>query len=163
MKTVVSTLLLVIMGSACSRTRDLNNDNAINKEDNITIQQCSIIELIANGQRYDSNKIYVSGYLELEYEGSALYLDRESCNNKITKNGISLDIPAQITNQAINHRYCSVMGYYNSAQKGHGGLFSGMITGIWAIASIDGNVEIDIETGLVKAIEYGEGIGVQGF
>ena len=52
--------------------------------------EVSIIELIANPSRFNKKPVRVLGYLDIEFEGEALYLHEEDYKHRLTRNGLSL-------------------------------------------------------------------------
>ena len=53
----------------------------------------SAIQLISTPEKYDGKVIRVIGYLNLEFEGTALYCYKSDFENRIYKNSIWLEIP----------------------------------------------------------------------
>lgn len=98
----------------------------------------SIINLIASPQQFNSKQIRIVGYVRLELEGNAVYLNRDDFSEGIRKNGLWLDVetmsPAQLTN--INGRYALVEGTFSMGDRGHLGMWSGAITKITRIEAL---------------------------
>ena len=53
-------------------------------------EKISLIELIANPTKYDGKVIEVMGFLSLEFEGQALYLQKDDYEYFNLKNGVSI-------------------------------------------------------------------------
>jgi hypothetical protein len=91
----------------------------------------SLINLVATPERYDGKYVSVLGYVSLEFEGSAIYLDREDMRRCLTKNAIWLNvelgtnIPREELYRRFHGKCCLVEGRFNAQDKGHLGLFSG--------------------------------------
>ncbi|MBF9140172.1 hypothetical protein [Hymenobacter properus] len=47
----------------------------------------SLVKLIANPEKYDGKTIQVIGFLNLEFEGDAIYLHKEDFDQGLTRNG----------------------------------------------------------------------------
>jgi len=94
----------------------------------------SIIDLIANGQKYDGKKVFVKGFIVVEFEGNAIYLSRDDCEQGNTKNGIWLAFSKDSLDgksvQDFNRSYGGLFGTFDTKNYGHLGLFSGTLKGI---------------------------------
>jgi hypothetical protein len=92
-------------------------------------ENVSMIQLIANPDKYDGKLISVIGYLRLEFEGNVLYLHEEDYEHSITKNAIWVSVGPKMKPYAdqLNMHYVLLVGTFNAANKGHMGLNSGSI------------------------------------
>ncbi len=86
----------------------------------------SMVQLIANAQKYDGKLIRVIGFLRLEFEGNELYLHREDYEKAISKNGIWVDVYSEAMKQSknLNMHYVLLEGIFGSNDLGE---FSGNI------------------------------------
>jgi hypothetical protein len=101
------------------------------------LKDVSMIQLIANPQQYDGKPIRVMAFLNLEFEGNALYLHREDFDKSILANAvwISLDDQQIRTSKKFSGGYVLVEGVFNAKDRGHLGIFSGSIQQITRIQS----------------------------
>jgi hypothetical protein len=92
----------------------------------------TMVQLIANPQKFDGKVIRVIGFLRLEFEGNALYLHREDFENAILGDSIWVNVNPEITKQsnALNMHYVILEGFFSSRDHGHMSMFSGTITQI---------------------------------
>jgi len=93
----------------------------------------SLIQLIANPQLYEDKRVRITGFVDLQYEGDAIYLHQEDFNHGLTKNGLWINLPSNITQQqirAINDHYVICTGRFVAKNHGHMGLFSGGMTDV---------------------------------
>jgi hypothetical protein len=90
----------------------------------------TLIQLIANPEKFDGKLIRVIGFLRLEFEGDVLYLHREDYENAILGDGIWVDVTPEITKQSktLNMNYVLLEGIFSSREHGHMGAWSGTIT-----------------------------------
>jgi hypothetical protein len=51
----------------------------------------TLVQLIANPEKFDGRLIRVIGFLRLEFEGDVLYLHREDFEKQLTENGLWLN------------------------------------------------------------------------
>ena len=93
-------------------------------------QYISIIKIICNTQDFYGEKVMIEGYLVLEFEGSAVYLNEVDYKHSRTKNAISIDFKKNISNEQLdyfntfNEKNVSIIG---TIKKGYDNLFSGRI------------------------------------
>jgi len=92
----------------------------------------TLIQLIANPEKFDRRLIRVIGFLRLEFEGNVLYLHREDYENAILGDGIWVDVTPAITKQSakLNMNYVLLEGVFSSRDRGHMGMWSGTINQI---------------------------------
>lgn len=99
----------------------------------------SLINLIATPERYNGKLVRIIGYLNLEFEGNALYLHKEDYDSSILKNGIWVDLPRKEAiekTKEFSKHYVIIEGIFDMNDTGHMGLFSGSIIkitrlGLW--------------------------------
>lgn len=93
------------------------------------LSDVSMIQLIANPQQYDGKPIRVIAFLNLEFEGNALYLHREDFDRSIVSNAvwISLEDDQVRTSRKLSGGYVLVEGIFSAKDRGHFGMFSGSI------------------------------------
>ena len=93
----------------------------------------SIVQLIANPERYDGKHIQLIGFLRIEFEGTAVYFHREDYEQGITRNALWVNIPTAMSkaqSDAVNGQYVICLGTFDAAHHGHMGLFSGEIKNV---------------------------------
>jgi hypothetical protein len=93
----------------------------------------SIVQLIANPERYDGKRIQLIGFVRIEFEGTAVYLHREDYERGIEKNALWINIPTGMSkaqSDAVNGQYVICLGTFDAAHHGHMGLFSGEIKSV---------------------------------
>jgi hypothetical protein len=89
----------------------------------------TLVQLIANPEKFDGKLIRVIGFLRLEFEGDVLYLHREDYENALLGDGIWVDVTPAITKQnaTLNMNYVLLEGVFSSSDRGHMGMWSGTI------------------------------------
>jgi hypothetical protein len=86
----------------------------------------SLIQLIANPDKYDGKVVRVIGFVRLEFEGNALYLHREDYESSLSKNAIWIDAtPEMMKREKFDKKYVLLEGTFDAKQFGHMDLFSG--------------------------------------
>lgn len=96
----------------------------------------SIIRLIATPEKYHNKQIQIEGYLNLEFEGDAIYLHREDRDKGLTRNGFWVSFSDKLATteiQKLNHSYVLIEGTFDMNSHGHMGLFGGEIKNITRI------------------------------
>src|SRR5437660_10122960 len=86
----------------------------------------TLVQLIANPDRFDGKLIRVIGFLRLEFEGNVLYLHREDYENAILGDGIWVDVTPSMEKQraTLNMKYVLLEGIFSAGDKGHMGMWS---------------------------------------
>jgi hypothetical protein len=89
----------------------------------------TLVQLIANPEKFDGRLIRVIGFLRLEFEGNVLYLHREDYENAILGDGIWVDVTPAITKRSatLNMKYILLEGVFSSSDRGHMGMWSGAL------------------------------------
>jgi len=132
-------LLIIVSFTQCK-------ENTGNKEGNINEQaityvdekKISIIKLIANPTLYDKRTVQIKGFVNIEFENNAIFLNKEDCENGIDKNGIWIQISKDNINKLsnFNKKYVRLEGIFDMTNNGHDGNFSGAITKIVKMENI---------------------------
>jgi len=116
-----------------------NVDSGCLKDDNLHLKEgvissgdfnVSIVRLIATPERYHERKVQVTGYMNLEFEGDAIYLHKEDYEKGLNKNGFWVTFSDKLDRKEIdklNKGYVLIEGTFNKDRHGHMGLFGGEI------------------------------------
>ena len=72
------------------------------------MKSVSMIELIANPEKFDGKRVFVNGFVHFEFEGNGLYFHEEDYHNDLRQNGLTLSVtPAQEKQYAgCESKYC---------------------------------------------------------
>lgn len=135
MKKIFILILLISFNSFCQITNNQDEDSANNGEKISYVDfNISLIRLIATPERYDGKVIQVEGFLNLEFEGNAIYLHKEDYENSLCENGFWVNFSDEIklTKKTIdyNKKYVIIIGTFDMKSNGHMGLFGGTIKNI---------------------------------
>ena len=89
----------------------------------------SMIQLIANPEQYDAKPIRLIAFLNVEFEGDALYLHREDFERGMLANAVAISLTDRQARVArhLNRGYVIVEGVFSAKERGHMGTFSGSI------------------------------------
>jgi len=93
----------------------------------------SLINLIATPEKYDGKLIRVVGYLNLEFEGNALYFHKEDYEKSLFRNAIWVNFTRKEAiekTKTFSKQYVVIEGTFVMNDTGHMGLFSGGVTQI---------------------------------
>ena len=103
----------------------------------------SMIHLLGNPEKFDNKKVRITGYMNLEFEGNALYVRKDDFENMMSENSIWLDL-TNTKRPEFNSAYAIIEGTFLAGNRGHMGMFSGALT---QITRIDKSLSrADIET-----------------
>lgn len=89
----------------------------------------SIIRLIAAPQDYAQKVVRVVGYLNIGFEGDAIYLHEEDFERALTTNALWVEAKPEMIKQLkkLTGQYFIIEGVFDPSDTGHMGLFSGAI------------------------------------
>ena len=97
------------------------------------VRDVSLIELIAQPEKFDGRRVRFIGFLSVLFEGEAVYLHRQDFDQGISRNAVWIDIPADMTPQQrgeVGMRYVICVGVFRSSFHGHMDMFSGAVTNV---------------------------------
>jgi hypothetical protein len=119
-------LLLLVSFAGCGRQAELQD-----VYDPAALSPVSMVELIANPRMFHGHRVSTAGFLNLAFEGNALYLSREHKEAFIPQNALWFDFPAEMANDLarFNGSYVSVLALFTHDPKGDGhlGQYSGNV------------------------------------
>ncbi len=89
----------------------------------------SLIRLIAAPEKFHKKRVRVNGFLQLEFEGNALYLHQEDAQFVMTANAVWVEASEDMMSNAekFHSKHIYIEGVFNAKRHGHMGLFSGAI------------------------------------
>lgn len=99
-------------------------------EDSSIVYSISLTNLITTPEKYHNEKVMVTGYLNLEFEGNGIYLSEADYLNNIHKNGLWVSFGKDLEIEPLvsfNKKHVSIIGTFDMNDKGHFGLWSGAI------------------------------------
>lgn len=107
--------------------------NSFSQELNKYPLDVSIINLIATPEKYHEKKVLVSGFVQIQFEGNAIYFSKTDCENLFTKNAVWLSIDHLKEFDNFKQGYAIIEGTFDANDNGHMDLFSGSIKKITRI------------------------------
>jgi hypothetical protein len=89
----------------------------------------SLIQLIADPASFDGKRVTVTGYVVLEAENTAVYLQESDARYGITRNAVWLQtpVPDELGRARFHGRYVRIDGTFNARRRGHFEMFGGSI------------------------------------
>lgn len=91
-------------------------------------EQASLIQLLATPERYDGKLVNVTGFVNIEFEGTAIWLHKDGFDNSIYANSLWVEVSECNDNRGRPMSgYASLMGRFSTQRKGHMGLWPGQI------------------------------------
>jgi hypothetical protein len=88
----------------------------------------SMVELLADSEKYDGKRVRVVGYIHFEFEGNAIYLHKEDEANHLYLNGLWVSLEDGISSANCQDTYALIEGTFEANKHGHMGLWSGMVS-----------------------------------
>ena len=98
----------------------------------------TLVQLIANPEKFDAKLIRVIGFLRLEFEGNVLYLHREDYENAILGDGIWVDATPAIMKQKAT---LNMTTFYSKAFSVR------VIEGTWVCGAGPSNKSVALNSG----------------
>jgi len=89
--------------------------------------EISMVQLLANPDKFDGKRIRVIGFLRLEFEGKALFLHKEDFRESIFKNAVWVDVLGNALQMKQSGHYVVAEGTFDAKDHGHLDAFSGCI------------------------------------
>jgi hypothetical protein len=89
-----------------------------------------LVALIADPARHNGERVRVVGYLNFEFEGNAIYLNKADFDASVLANSLWVDRPRwlnDIAARALSQRYSVIEGTFRAGPGGHLGLWPGVI------------------------------------
>lgn len=129
-------ILFAFSLNACSQNKRTTKGSESEKEEAIPFHEfnISLIRLISTPEKYDGKQIQVIGYLNLEFEGNAIYLHKEDYSKGISNNGFWVNFSKEISEKKnlndYNQKYVIIVGTFDMNARGHMGMFGGTIKNI---------------------------------
>ena len=93
----------------------------------------SLIQLIANPEKYHGKRVRVIGVARIEFEGNGIWLTKEHYEHRIYKNSLWIEPDYKTLGskrqqlQELNGKYVLMDGVFNKNHKGHRGMNSGSL------------------------------------
>lgn len=128
MKQLFSTLLILAAISAHAAPQRNCDEMSVNGT--CSLYSVSIVELIANPTKFNGKRVRIIGYLNLEFEGNAIYLHHDDFIHSIYENGLWVDVAKglrQTEPKCESKSYALIEGRFVAANRGHGGGWHGAI------------------------------------
>jgi hypothetical protein len=128
-------VVLAFLINACSQNKNTEEPKS-EKEQTLSSDKfdISIIKLIATPEKYHGKQIQVIGYLNLEFEGDAIYLHKEDYSKGISNNGFWVNFSKETIEKKnlndYNKKYVIIVGTFDMNDRGHMGMFGGTIKNI---------------------------------
>ena len=127
---VFGLLLGIKMFENCEQGCSGESSNSANQRP----EDVSIIQLIANPEKYHGKLVQVSGVGNLEFEGDYISLRKDDRKYGASKNALWISFDTDIISyeeaQQYNGKYVIVRGIFDMYDPGHGSLFSGTIKNV---------------------------------
>jgi hypothetical protein len=133
MRTITTIGLLLLFSCGQKSDTIVGNSGQSEKFEMTT----SIIQLVATPDNYHNNEVSVTGFLNIEFEGDAIYIHKEDYEQQLYSNGLWVDLTEEqikeIDSLKLNKQYVLLEGTFDKNRSGHMGLWSGEIKNVTRI------------------------------
>ena len=104
----------------------------------VTEKYVSIIQLLANPEKYDKQVVAITGYVKDEFENSGIYFSIDDAQKAVVLNGIGLDgLNIKNSTKKLNNKFCVVVGTFEMINNTAYPQFSGRLIHIEKIQPIN--------------------------
>ena len=127
-----SILLIALAGASCDAAVPLVQRSS-------PVDDVPMISVLNEPQKFNAVRLRLRGICRIEFEGNALYLGRQSFNDRHAEQAIWLNLgwPVKPDVQRLDGQEVIVEGTFDAADKGHLGAFAGSLTDIQALKAIE--------------------------
>ena len=132
-KIVIAATLLALLGVAyvVAQERKLAaNCQEVSLAGGCALFAVSMVELLANPEKYDHKRVRLMGYIHFEFEGNGIYLHKEDEANHLYANGLWVSLAADVSPEDCQDTYVLIEGLFEARDRGHMGLWSGAVSHI---------------------------------
>ena len=132
-------IFLIISSLSCAQKNESKNTQNKKEDDYTEIikfdeYDISMLRLIVTPEKYHNKTVQIIGYLNLEFEGNAIYFHKEDYENGSSRNGIWVSINDELAKnkdlKKYNKKYVIIVGKFDMNSKGHMGMFGGSLKNI---------------------------------
>jgi hypothetical protein len=88
----------------------------------------SLVQLLANPDKYDGKYVRVTGYVHFEAQANALYLHREDVEHHLLKNGVWVALAEGVSFDACQDAYVILEGLFRARNTDNARYWSGALT-----------------------------------
>lgn len=140
MKKYLLIILLSIFSFGCAQKTASKNEK-IKQEENETEEiinfddfDISMLRLIVTPEKYHNKTVQIIGYLNLEFEGNAIYFHKEDYETGSSRNGMWVSFNDELAKkkdlEKFSKKYVIIVGKFDMNSKGHMGMFGGSLKNI---------------------------------
>ena len=139
MKNSLLIFFLSIFSLSCAQKTDSKNNQNENEDEFTEIVKfedydISMLRLIVTPEKYHNKTVQIIGYLNLEFEGNAIYFHKEDYEKGSSRNGMwvsfSDDLAKKKDLKKYSKKYVIIVGKFDMNAKGHMGMFGGSLKNI---------------------------------
>lgn len=137
--TISIVLFLSFFSLGCAQNSESKNKQDSKEEELSEITafedyNISMLRLIVTPEKYHNKTVQIIGYLNLEFEGNAIYFHQEDYEKGLSENAMwvnfSDDLAKKTDLKKYNKKYVIIVGKFDMNSKGHMGMFGGTIKNI---------------------------------
>ena len=128
----------VALGALALWTLSSCGGEQLPRVNNPPYQDTSLDDVIGSPARLNQALVHVMGWSRVEFEGNALYTDKDAFDRRDGRRAVWLDLgwPVDDRTRSLDGMYVVVDGRFQSDQLGHFGAYSGTITDIHRIEPV---------------------------
>ena len=115
--------------------------------------QPSMVYLLAHPEQFEGKRVRIIGFLNLEFEGNAIYAHRDDFQHGIDRNGFWVGFqPTMEVPDDVNGSYVMIEGRFTAKSRGHLGMWSGTIDSISFVKRRPSRAEVNSMPSLTRPL-----------
>lgn len=96
--------------------------------------QASIVQILAHRDRYHGKVVQITGYLRVQFEGTAIYLSKEDADYGMTRNGLCVTVGKGSAKH--DQKYVLIEGTFDKDLMGHMSAWQGAIKNVTRVVEL---------------------------
>lgn len=126
----IASLALVgaLLPTAQAQWRVPVNCDVAERNGDCALYGLSMVQLLANPEKYDGDHVRVAGYVHFDADESAIYLHKEDEEQHLFKNGSWVSLAPGVSSEDCQDSYAVIEGVYRARAEGHMNRWSGALT-----------------------------------
>lgn len=139
MKKLFLFLIISFFSFGCAQNSEQKSKQIENEEELTDIIKfddfdVSMLRLIVTPEKYHNKTVQIIGYLNLEFEGTAVYFHKEDYEKGSSRNGLWVNFSDELSKKKdlkkYSKKYVILVGTFDMNTKGHMAMFGGTLKNI---------------------------------
>lgn len=132
---ILLSIIMLLIGSAQSHAQTTKTKIEHPPNGRNSPYAKSLTELLSNPQYYNDEPVQITGFLNLGFEGDALYINKDDCKEHRFDKAVWVHLNHKTFNSAsiYNKHYVIIEAVFDGNDHGHMGVFAGALKRITSV------------------------------